>query len=457
MEREITIALRFKLAIGDVTLNEIVYRLKELRDDLMLQILAEILKSYDDLICERLTQTKIYPSKARRGLGRHSNKDDPEGRWCRGRKARKRGYRSDLRELSTVFGRLKLPIRVVECCKCGAFYSPLLSALKVGRYARRESNFEHEVIEAVIDTNYRRLIDGRSIDISVGGIHNVVVGSDVDRVYQEPVSLDGLSGILADGTGVKQYKGRKGELRAVVGVTTAGRVEPLGTFTNTEWPDIERTIKERIKQAEPYNIPFVYDGEPGLDDFLADVAESQRCTWHGPRGLYHALWEDGLKKKDSQPAIDQIKHLIGIELPEGDFELLKEEDREPVKTQYDASKAQIQELIKTFREKGYTHGASYLESLSDQLFTHIEMWLKSGVIAPKTTSLLERVFREVGRRLKRIAWGWCDKAVTNLSKMILVKQYSPSKWEEYWKHKLGIEGHFDIHIASVQLSPCKDF
>ena len=91
MEREITIALRFKLAIGDVTLNEIVYRLKELRDDLMLQILAEILKGYDDLICERLTQTRIYPSKARRGLGRHFNKDDPEGRWCRGRKARKRG------------------------------------------------------------------------------------------------------------------------------------------------------------------------------------------------------------------------------------------------------------------------------------------------------------------------------------------------------------------------------
>jgi hypothetical protein len=457
MEREITIALRFKLAIGDVTLNEIVYRLKELRDGLMLRILAEILKSYDDLICERLTQTRIYPSKARRGLGRHLRKDGPEGRWCRGRKVNKRGYRSNLRHLSTVFGKLKLPIRVVECCKCGAFYSPLLSALKVGRYARKESNFEHEVIEAVIDTNYRRLIDGRSIDISVGGIHNLVVGSDIDRVYQEPVSLENLSGILADETGVKQYKGRKGELRAVIGVTTAGRVEPLGTFTNTEWPDIERTIKERIKQAEPYNIPFVYDGEPGLDDFLADVAESQRCTWHGPRGLYHALWEDGLKKKDSQPAIDKIKHLIGIELPEGDFELLKEEDKEPVKIQYNASKAQIQELIETFRERGYVHGASYLENLSDPLFTHIEMWLKSGVIAPKTISLLERVFREVGRRIKRIAWGWCDKAVTNLSRMILLKQYSRSKWEEYWKHKLGMEGYFDIQIALVQLSPCKHF
>jgi hypothetical protein len=35
-------------------------------------------------------------------------------------------------------------------------------------------NFEHEVIESVIDTNYQRLIDGRSIDISLGGIHNIV-------------------------------------------------------------------------------------------------------------------------------------------------------------------------------------------------------------------------------------------------------------------------------------------
>ncbi len=62
MEREISVILRFKLAIGDVTLNEIVYRLKELRDHLMLQILKEILVIYDDLICERLSQTKIYPS-----------------------------------------------------------------------------------------------------------------------------------------------------------------------------------------------------------------------------------------------------------------------------------------------------------------------------------------------------------------------------------------------------------
>ena len=346
---------------------------------------------------------------------------------------------------------------MAECCNCGAFYSPLLSALKVGRYARNEANFEHEVIEAVIDTNYRRLIDGRSIDISLGGIHNIVVGSDVDQVYQDSISLEDLSGIMADGTGVKQYKGRKGELRAVIGITNAGKVEPLGSFTNTEWPEIEQTVKERIKETEPYKIPFIYDGEPGLDDFLADVAESQRCAWHGPRGLYHALWEDGLKKKESQPETDKIKQLIGIELAEGNFEILKEEDKEQVRIKYETSKTEIEELIKTFQEKGYKHGASYLENLSERLFTNIELWLKTGVIAPKTISLLERVFREIGRRLKRIAWGWSDKVVTNLSKMIMIRQYSRKKWEQYWKEKLGINGYFNIRIASVELSPCKHF
>jgi hypothetical protein len=449
MEQEIHITLRYSLAIGNVSLNEIVYRLKELRDALMLRVLEEVLQTYDDLIAQRLSRTDLYPSKARKGLGRHVRKDDTKDRFCRGRKVHKRGYRKKPRKISTVFGSLTLPIREVECCKCGARYTPLLSALKIGPYAHKESNVEHEIVEAVIDTNYRRLIEGKSIDISLGGIHNIVIGSDIDETFQEPVSAKDLSGIIADGTGVKQHRGRKGELRNVIGITKAGKVEPLGCFTNTDWSEIERSIKERIKEAKSYNIPFIYDGEPGLDDFLAQVAESQRCTWHGPRGLYHSLWQDGLKKKDSQPEIDKIKQLIGIELPEGDFEILKEEDKEKVKSKYESSKSEIKELIKTFYEKGYIHGASYLEKLSDRLFTNVEIWLKTGVIAPKTTSLLERVFREIGRRLKKIAWGWSDTAVTNISKMIMIKQYSRDKWEKYWKEKLGIKGYFDIEIVSV--------
>ena len=201
------------------------------------------------------------------------------------------------RRFSTVFGEVKIPkipIRVAECVKCGARYSPLLSALKIGRYARREVNFEYEVIESVIDTNYRRLIPA--------------------------------------------------------------------------------------------------------------------CC-------------------------------------------------KQVKTRYDKSKAEIKELVQTFYNKGYRHGASYLEKLSDRIFTNIELWLKTpvcppgrGVIAPKTTSLLERLFRELGRRLKKIAWGWSDMGATNISKMIMIRQYSREKWEQYWRNKLGIKGYFNIHIESVEVS-----
>lgn len=452
MEREIDIKLRLNLVTGKVNLNEIVYKLKEISDTIVLEVLKKILMSYDDLIVERLSKTKDYTNEDREGLGRHISKSDPEGRLCRGRKVHKRGYRQKPRNISTVFGLLKIPLRVVECCMCGARYSPLLTALDIKPYSRKERNFEYEVIESVIDTNYRRLIDGRSIDISLGGIHNIVVGSGIGELFQETTPTGELSAIMADGTGVKQKGGKKGELRAVIGITKSGRVKPLGCFVNTSWRDIEQSIKRRIKETEQYKIPFVYDGEPGLDDFLADVAESQRCTWHASRGLYYSLWQDGVKKKESQPHMDKIKQLIGVELPEGDFEILKEEDKARVRDKYERSKADIQELIKVFHTKGYKHGATYLEKLSSRLFTNIELWLQTGVIAPKATSLLERVFREIGRRLKKIAWGWSDSAVTNISKMIMIRQYSRDQWEKYWKKKLGIRGYFHIQIVSVQIA-----
>jgi len=459
MEQQIHITLQFKLAIGKVNLNEIVHRLQQLKDPLMLRILEQILRSYDDLISERLSHHGgvFPPSKARKGLGRHIRKSDPDRRFCHGRRIRKRGFRNQPRTISTVFGKLVLPLRVAQCCTCGARYSPLLSALKMAAYSRKESNFEHEVIEAVIDTNYRRLIEGRSIDISLGGIHNLVVGSDIDQIAETPIDIDDLSAIMADGTGYKRQKGKKGELRSVIGITNSGKVEPLGTFANTQWDEIEQIIKERFKQTKACGIPFIYDGEPGLDAFLSDIADSQRCSWHAPRGLYHSMWEDGLKKKDSQPQIENLKHIIGIELPQSDYQLLKDEDKQSVERQYQSSKAEIIELINTFKEKGYHHGAAYLQNLSQRIFTNVEIWLKTGVIAPKTISLLERIFREIGRRIKRIAWGWSDTAVSKLSKMIILKKYSKEKWEQYWKQKLGIEGNFNIHIANVEICPCQHF
>jgi len=67
------------------------------------------------------------------------------------------------------------------------------------------------------------------------------------------------------------------------------------------------------------------------------------------------------------------------------------------------------------------------------------------------------VFRAIGLCLKRIAWGWADKTATNLSKMIMIRQYSRNKWEKYLKQKVGIKYYFHIEISSVTLSPGTHF
>lgn len=64
------------------------------------------------------------------------------------------------------------------------------------------------------------------------------------------------------------------------------------------------------------------------NDFPADVTESQRCAWHGPQGLYHSLWKDGIGKAGSQSQIHNRKHLIWIELEQSTYELLQKQDRQ---------------------------------------------------------------------------------------------------------------------------------
>jgi hypothetical protein len=59
MEQQIHITVRFNLATGKINPNEIVYKLKELRDPLLLKILEKILIGYDRLISERLSRTDI--------------------------------------------------------------------------------------------------------------------------------------------------------------------------------------------------------------------------------------------------------------------------------------------------------------------------------------------------------------------------------------------------------------
>jgi hypothetical protein len=196
-----------------------------------------------------------------------------------------------------------------------------------------------------------------------------------------------------------------------------------------------------------------HKGEPGLDDFLAGTVEGhQRCTWHAPRGLYHAMWEDGHGKKQSRKHEDEVARIVAIEIPEGEYDQLDPEAIEAVRGAYRTAKKDMGDLIEVLHQKECPPAVEYLKNLVKGMFAQVEMWLATGIVAPKTPSRLERLFRELGRHLKRIAWGGSDKVATKLSKMILIKQYRPEVWKKYWLKKMGIEGHLTIWVQSVSVA-----
>ncbi len=56
-------------------------------------------------------------------------------------------------------------------------------------------------------------------------------------------------------------------------------------------------------------------------------------------------------------------------------------------------------------QKGYSQAASYVANAKDRLFSYVRFWLSYGLVTPRVSSMIERMMREVGRRLKRIAFG----------------------------------------------------
>jgi len=447
---KVQIELGFNWEVGKLGLNEVAYRVDELAPKILTQVVEQLASAYQETIIDRLKPG--HSSSERAGLGRHEVKGRP-GEMCRCRRVKRKGFRWHPRCINSKHGQLRIKLQVVECLGCGKRFSPLLDALKIEPYEGHEDVLEKAVIDAVIDTNYRRLIEGHSLDVSLGGVHNFVAGSDIDKVLGDELDLDRYRAILADGTKFKKQGGKRGEMRVLVGITASGRLEPIGSWVDTPWQEIERQAKARIK-SDPQQPPlFIYDGEPGLEEFLAgSVSGQQRCIWHAPRGLYHAMWEDGHGKKESRPHQDTVAKIVAVEIPEGDYDQLGAESIETVRDKYRDAKKDLTDLIEILHQKNCPHAVEYLQNLVKGLFHQVEMWLTTGIIAPKTTSLLERLFRELGRRLKRIAWGWSDRVATKLSKMIMIKQYRPEIWKKYWLKKMGIEGHLTIWVQSVSVA-----
>jgi len=109
-----------------------------------------------------------------------------------------------------------------------------------------------------------------------------------------------------------------------------------------------------------------------------------------------------------------------------------------IKERLNIWKEEFGKLVSEFEDRGYEKGATYLKNSVNYIFSHIELWLENGIISPKTTSLLESIIRQVGRRTKKIGARWSDSGIEKVVKIFLKKTYESKDWEKYWEKRMGI-------------------
>ena len=84
------------------------------------------------------------------------------------------------------------------------------------------------------------------------------------------------------------------------------------------------------------------------------------------------------------------------------------------------------------------------------MFGYIRRWLKWGLISPRASSMVERIMRELGRRIKKIAYGWSDKGVTKVARIILKRFANAGAWEDYWQKRMDIIGNVVIGVGNYK-------
>lgn len=424
------------------SLDELVFRTKELFEkEGLAGFISLILQLVDEKVCMKVVQGKIKHNK--------------QSCCC----SPCYEYHDQLdRQFRTSVGNVTIRWRRLKCSRCGKTIIPLRDFLGLELYQSKTSELEKMVTEVVSEQSYRRSsshlgIIG-NIPVPKSTAHRWVVQSQCDQIDTGKETFDLL---FADGTGYKRRPDKdeginnRGELRLALAVDKSGSIVPLGAFSGKSWGEISTIIKGQRKTNKPVADVLISDGEQGLAQNLAGLcADQQRSHWHLVRDLNHTLWQEDADKEYRRRLQKKLATVIGIEIPEGDFERVRDEDKESLKKAVNSAERDVLRLIRTLLNKGYQVAADYLISASKNMFSYVRRWLRTGIVTPRVSSMIERMMRELARRLKRMAFGWSEQGVAKMARIIIKRFTSADQWEKYWRDKLRIQGNVMLVLRSIK-------
>ena len=448
MKMIVRLVVEVNIASGRASAHEIFDAVGFVMTPIYERLSEAVVTGYEKHIVDLLCKPGRHSAK--NGLARHEVKGQT-GRGCRCRRFQRAGFWAHERRLRGPEGEVSFYPSMIECKACRRRLTPILEALELQPYQSRTDQLLLKVVEAVAETSYRR----GSQQVSVLG--EVPVAKSTAHRWaasvEMPLSRINAEDILAgDGTGFKKSDGAKGQVRMVLKIGPENKIRPVGVWAGKSWEQIAGEVKD---QQDGQARLFLSDGERGLEDWLGRLCKkSQRCHWHAAREVGYALWEDSVAFKDREKISKQVGSLIGLEIPEEDIERVSQNEKASLCERIRRAEEQIDGLRSEFEAKGYEKAATYLRRARDQLFNHLRLWLETGIIAPRTTSIVENLIRELVRRLKKIGWNWSDAGAARLGRIVMIRRYDPEAWHAFWNERLNLRGRCKIILAScdVQLA-----
>jgi hypothetical protein len=441
MQNSITLEVLSAVSEKGFSLDELVIETKALFEkEGMAGVIGLILSLFDEKVCMEIVGGKRKVKKPCCSQPRYNH----QGRLNR--------------QFRTSVGTVRIRWRRLECQHCGGSTIPLREYLGLEPYQSKTSELEKMVTEVVSEQSYRRSschldIIGQ-IPVPKSTAHRWIAESDCDAIEEHKETL----GILfADGTGYKRRPDKSaninnsGELRVALGVDKRGEIVPLGAFSGASWEQIASAVKGPRSDNEPVAEMLISDGESDLCLALGKLCGyRQRCHWHMVHELDYKLWKEDAGKDERVKMQKELAAIIGIELPKEDIEQVKNTDKASIAEARHQADYQIGRLIQTLVNKGYNIAADYLIRASKNLFSYVDRWLATGIVSPRVSSFIERMMRELARRLKRMAFGWSQEGAARMARIIIKRFTSANQWEAYWKKRLNINGNVILAIKDIR-------
>jgi hypothetical protein len=425
------------------SLDELVFKTKELfEEEGLAGFVALILRLIDERICLDLIQ-----GKPRKNLStccsqpRYQNLDQLD------------------RKFRTSIGKVMFRWRRLRCQNCGGTIIPLRKFLGLEPYQSKTAELEKMVAEVVSEQSYRR--SSSHLDI-IGHIpvpkstaHRWIAQSDCDHINPDQGTFKFL---YADGTGYKRRPdpqkniNNRGELKIALGIDKHGRIVPLGAFADLSWDDITDRLDHQLNNKLPLSEMLISDSERGLAKSFSFLCSSQQiCHWHVVRELNFTMWSNKASKAERNKTQRDLAAIIGIELPKEDFERVDDKDKADLAEATAKAENDIRKLITSLLDRGYNLAAYYLNRVSKNLFSYVYRWLKTGIVTPRVSMLIERMMREIARRLKRMAFGWSQEGAAKMARIIIKRFTSAGEWEKYWRKRLKINGNVILSLRDIKV------